>query len=304
MSQVGSGQFHQMRQSDLYRAWAAVAPDPDSFPTLMDRTGALLRRPYDWTDEIRGLEMPVLLVYGDADSIPPWHAAEFFALLGGGLQDAGWDGARRTHHRLCHHPRAHPLHDLRGARAGGHHRRLHPLLRRKQRRLARFHPSEPEAIAVHSGGAGSGEFTNGAGPPLLLPLFRSPAQSEGLTRVRACRGPRDRMIRRRAETMLVGSVTLTLDPGTILLWAFIGLVAGFLASKVVTGRGKGVLADIVVGIIGALAGGFLAQMLSINFSIPGHTTITEIIIAFVGAVILLVIVRLLTGNGRRWSHSH
>jgi uncharacterized membrane protein YeaQ/YmgE (transglycosylase-associated protein family) len=103
--------------------------------------------------------------------------------------------------------------------------------------------------------------------------------------------------------MMVGSVTLTLDPGTILLWAFIGLVAGFLASKVVTGRGKGVLADIVVGIIGALAGGFLAQMLSINFSIPGHTTITEIIIAFVGAVVLLVIVRLLTGNGRRWSHS-
>jgi uncharacterized membrane protein YeaQ/YmgE (transglycosylase-associated protein family) len=101
--------------------------------------------------------------------------------------------------------------------------------------------------------------------------------------------------------MLVGSVTLTLDPGTILLWAFIGLVAGFLASKVVTGRGKGVVADIVVGIIGALAGGFLAQILNISFSIPGHTTLTEIVIAFVGAVILLVIVRLLTGGGRRWS---
>ena len=40
-------------------------------------------------------------------------------------------------------------------------------------------------------------------------------------------------------------------------------------------------------------------MLSVWFSIPGHTTITEMIIAFVGAVILLVIVRLLTGNGRR-----
>ena len=103
--------------------------------------------------------------------------------------------------------------------------------------------------------------------------------------------------------MLVGTVTLTLDPGTILLWAFIGLVAGFLASKVVTGRGKGVVADIVVGILGALAGGFLAQLLNIGFSIPGHTTLTAIVIAFVGAVILLVIVRLVTGNGRRWSHS-
>jgi len=103
--------------------------------------------------------------------------------------------------------------------------------------------------------------------------------------------------------MLVGSVTLNLDPGTILLWAFIGLVAGFLASKVVTGRGKGILGDIVVGIIGAIGGGFLAQILNISFSIPGHTTITAIVIAFVGAVILLVIVRLVTGNGRRWSHS-
>jgi uncharacterized membrane protein YeaQ/YmgE (transglycosylase-associated protein family) len=103
--------------------------------------------------------------------------------------------------------------------------------------------------------------------------------------------------------MLVGSVTLTLDPGTILLWAFIGLVAGFLASRVVTGRGKGVVSDIVVGIIGALAGGFLAQVLNISFSIPGHTTITAIVIAFVGAVILLVIVRLVTGGGRRWSRS-
>ena len=102
--------------------------------------------------------------------------------------------------------------------------------------------------------------------------------------------------------MLIGSVTISLDFGTILLWAFIGLVAGFLASKVVTGHGKGLLTDIVVGIIGALAGGFLAQILNISFSIPGHSTITEIVIAFVGAVILLVIVRtVMGGSRRRWS---
>jgi uncharacterized membrane protein YeaQ/YmgE (transglycosylase-associated protein family) len=102
--------------------------------------------------------------------------------------------------------------------------------------------------------------------------------------------------------MLIGSVTISLDLGTILLWAFIGLVAGFLASKVVTGHGKGLLTDIVVGIIGALAGGFLAQILNISFSIPGHSTITEIVIAFVGAVILLVIVRtVMGGSRRRWS---
>jgi hypothetical protein len=45
--------------------------------------------------------MPTLLVYGDADSIPATHAAEFFALLGGGLKDAGWDGTLPTEMRLA-----------------------------------------------------------------------------------------------------------------------------------------------------------------------------------------------------------
>jgi pimeloyl-ACP methyl ester carboxylesterase len=59
----------------------------------MDKTGQLLRQPYDWTEEVRRLTTPALLAYADADSIPPAHAAEFFALLGGGLNDAGWDGS-------------------------------------------------------------------------------------------------------------------------------------------------------------------------------------------------------------------
>lgn len=67
----------------------------------MDKTGDLLRRPYDWSDEVSQLTMPTLLVYADADSIPPSHAAEFFALLGGGLKDAGWDGSLPTSMRLA-----------------------------------------------------------------------------------------------------------------------------------------------------------------------------------------------------------
>jgi hypothetical protein len=73
----------------MYQAWSAVAPDVDAFPALMDKTGDLPRRPYDWTEEIKQLSIPTLLVYGDADSVPPSHAAAFFALLGGGLKDAG-----------------------------------------------------------------------------------------------------------------------------------------------------------------------------------------------------------------------
>jgi pimeloyl-ACP methyl ester carboxylesterase len=95
MGQVGSAMFEQMRHSPMYAAYAAVAPDVDAYPRLMDRTGDLLRQPYDWSAEAAEMTAPTLLVYGDADSVPTSHAVEFFALLGGGLRDAGWDGAGR-----------------------------------------------------------------------------------------------------------------------------------------------------------------------------------------------------------------
>jgi len=106
MGQVNSGGFAMMKQSPTYDAWRAVAPDVEAFPALMDRTGALLQRPYDWSDEVRRLTMPTLLVYGDADSISPARAAANFALLGGGLADAGWDGSLPTPHRLAILPAA------------------------------------------------------------------------------------------------------------------------------------------------------------------------------------------------------
>ncbi|SOD93459.1 Pimeloyl-ACP methyl ester carboxylesterase [Blastococcus haudaquaticus] len=98
---VNSGLFEQFRHSPPYAAYAAVAPDVDAFPVLMDKTGALLARGYDWTEDVRALRVPTLLVFADADGIPPSHMAEFFALLGGGLRDAGWDGAQRPESRLA-----------------------------------------------------------------------------------------------------------------------------------------------------------------------------------------------------------
>jgi pimeloyl-ACP methyl ester carboxylesterase len=86
----------QLGQSPLYTAWEKVAPDPAAFPALIDATGDLVRQPYDWSAEVAGLPMPVLLAYGDADSIPPSAAADFYGLLGGGKRDAGWDGSMRV----------------------------------------------------------------------------------------------------------------------------------------------------------------------------------------------------------------
>ena len=101
MERVGAGLFEQMRRSPLFEAWASVAPDVDAIPGVMDKVGAMLRRPYDWSAEVAALPMPVLLVFGDADSVPTAHAAEFFALLGGALRDAGWDGSMKGSSRLA-----------------------------------------------------------------------------------------------------------------------------------------------------------------------------------------------------------
>lgn len=46
--------FEQFRHSPMYAGWSQVAPDPDGFPALIDKTGELLRQPYDWSDEVKG----------------------------------------------------------------------------------------------------------------------------------------------------------------------------------------------------------------------------------------------------------
>lgn len=97
---------------------------------------------------------------------------------------------------------------------------------------------------------------------------------------------------------MLALVSVTLDPWSILVWALIGLIAGFLASKVMTGHGKGVVTDIVVGIIGAIAGGFLARYVGITTAVTSHSIVVEIIIAFLGAVILLALLRVV-GVGKR-----
>jgi len=84
----------------------------------------------------------------------------------------------------------------------------------------------------------------------------------------------------------------------ILAWIIVGGIAGWLASLVVEGSGLGVLGDIIVGIVGALIGGFiLTLVLPGTFGFSGFS-IGSLVVAFIGAVILLLILRLL-GVGRR-----
>ncbi|HEY1163114.1 MAG TPA: GlsB/YeaQ/YmgE family stress response membrane protein [Candidatus Dormibacteraeota bacterium] len=82
----------------------------------------------------------------------------------------------------------------------------------------------------------------------------------------------------------------------ILVWIVVGAIAGFVASKVLSGKGMGLLWDIVVGILGAFLGGWLASLAGLPVS-PGTFTVGGLLSAFVGAVILLVVFRALTHRG-------
>ena len=90
-----------MKQTPLYDAYANVAPRVEDWPILVQQVSEALKGDYDWRADIPGLSMPVMLVVGDADGIPPPHEAEFFDLLGGGQRDAGFDRSGMTHHRLA-----------------------------------------------------------------------------------------------------------------------------------------------------------------------------------------------------------
>ena len=81
----------------------------------------------------------------------------------------------------------------------------------------------------------------------------------------------------------------------IIAWLVVGLIAGWLASQVM-GSGFGLVGDIIVGIVGAVIGGYLASAL-LNVPDPVNgINIGSIIVAFVGALILLGLVRLFTGR--------
>ncbi len=69
--------------SPMHAAYASVAPNPEDWPALAEKLGELLRRDYDWSAEVKMMQMPVLLVVGDTDGVRPAHAVEFLGLLGG-----------------------------------------------------------------------------------------------------------------------------------------------------------------------------------------------------------------------------
>ena len=104
--------------------------------------------------------------------------------------------------------------------------------------------------------------------------------------------------------MTIATVVLdvTLQPESLLIWLVAGLIAGFLASRVMRG-GYGLLGDLIIGLVGAVIGGFLAELLGLGAT----NLLGSIIIAFIGACLLIAVLRAVAGTRvrsrgrrRRW----
>jgi uncharacterized membrane protein YeaQ/YmgE (transglycosylase-associated protein family) len=78
----------------------------------------------------------------------------------------------------------------------------------------------------------------------------------------------------------------------IVSWILLGLVAGFLAGQVMKGSGYGVVGDVVMGVIGAVVGGWLSSY-ALGVDVNGFN-VTSVLIAFVGAVVVIAVYRMAT----------
>jgi pimeloyl-ACP methyl ester carboxylesterase len=93
--QVNAAAVEFMKDTPMYQLYQRVAPRPQDFARLLDKIGASMSKPFDFTQEVRGLQVPTLIVAADADMAPPSHYVEVFKLLDGGLRDGGWMGEGR-----------------------------------------------------------------------------------------------------------------------------------------------------------------------------------------------------------------
>ncbi|WP_371784817.1 alpha/beta fold hydrolase [Streptosporangium subroseum] len=88
--QVSGAAAEYMKETPMYELYQRVAPRPEDFPRLLDKIGEAMAEDFDFSEEVRGLQMPTLVVAADADMAPPSHYVEVFKLLDGGLRDGGW----------------------------------------------------------------------------------------------------------------------------------------------------------------------------------------------------------------------
>jgi pimeloyl-ACP methyl ester carboxylesterase len=93
--QLNAAAAEFMKDTPMYELYHRVAPRPEDFGRLLDKIGESMAKDFDFSEEVRGLQVPTLIVAADADMAPPSHYVEVFKLLDGGLRDGGWMGEGR-----------------------------------------------------------------------------------------------------------------------------------------------------------------------------------------------------------------
>lgn len=97
------------------------------------------------------------------------------------------------------------------------------------------------------------------------------------------------------------STVVIVEPHSIVVWLLIGLVAGALAGRVVAGAGLGCFADTAIGLAGAVVGGLIFRLLGPSDVVLSLGFVGDIVVAFIGAVIVLgVVMALKPGSRSRW----
>jgi pimeloyl-ACP methyl ester carboxylesterase len=93
--QVNAAAIEALKSTPMYELYQRVAPRPEDFGRLLDKMGQGMAQDFDFSDEVRGLQVPTMIIAADADMAPPSHYVEAFKLLDGGLRDGGWMGEGR-----------------------------------------------------------------------------------------------------------------------------------------------------------------------------------------------------------------
>jgi uncharacterized membrane protein YeaQ/YmgE (transglycosylase-associated protein family) len=86
---------------------------------------------------------------------------------------------------------------------------------------------------------------------------------------------------------------MNMQPGSLVAWVVVGLIAGFIASLLV-GGGGGILAWLIAGLIGSIVGGFIAQQTRLQLNL-GNVFAEQIVISVIGAIVVIVVARLIVG---------
>jgi pimeloyl-ACP methyl ester carboxylesterase len=94
-AQVNASAAEFLKETPMWELYQRVAPRPEDFPGLLDKIGAMMQVGFDYTEELRGIQVPTMLVAADADQAPPSALTDAFKLLDGGLRDGGWMGENR-----------------------------------------------------------------------------------------------------------------------------------------------------------------------------------------------------------------